>query len=50
MDAPGITIAILYWLVMISFLLILASFVALIAGAIESPALQNQLRSLIKPG
>jgi hypothetical protein len=49
LDAPGIVVAILYGLAMISLMLVLAAFVALIAGAIESPALQNQLRGFIKP-
>jgi hypothetical protein len=49
LDAPGIAVAILYWLVILSFMLVIAAFLALIAGAIESPALQNQLRSFIRP-
>ena len=38
LDGPGIALAILYWLVM------LAAFVALLCGAIRSPALQEHLR------
>ncbi len=46
MDGPGIALAILYWLLTISLILMLSAFLALVFGVIQSPALQNQLRSL----
>ncbi|MCX6878817.1 MAG: DUF4339 domain-containing protein, partial [Verrucomicrobia bacterium] len=48
MDGPGIALAILYWLIMLLAVLILAACVALLCGAIHSPALQEQLRVLIR--
>lgn len=48
MDGPGIALAILYWLIMLSAVLILAAFVALLCGATSSPALQEQLRDVIR--
>ena len=48
LDGPGIILAVLYWLITLSVSLILATYAALLFGAIDSPAILEKLRSLIR--
>jgi uncharacterized protein (DUF983 family) len=48
LDGPGIVLAIVYWLVMLAFVLMLVAAAAMLLGAIKSPELQEQIRSLIR--
>jgi hypothetical protein len=47
MDAPGIVLAILYWLMILLGILILAAAVAVFFGMIDQPELKEQLREAI---
>jgi hypothetical protein len=47
MDAPGIVLAVLYWLMILLGILILAAAVAVFFNVIDQPELKEQIREAI---
>lgn len=50
LDAPGVALAVFYWFIVLSALLSLAAFAAMLCGAIDNPSLATQLRRLFPTG
>ena len=48
MDPPGVLMAILYWGLILAAITLFAACIALNSGAIHSPALQEQIRTVIR--
>lgn len=48
LDGAGIALAIIYWLLIVISLLVAAAIIALMFGMIDNPALQEQLREIMR--
>ncbi len=47
LDAPGVALAIFYWLLVVVSILVVVAFVALLFGLVGDPALQEKMREIL---